>query len=543
MPQVFTAGKNIFKFKPDKNVVSSKFPISIEVLDKNGNPIYHESLKQVDDSGLINVSVYIYNTVPSGPCSVTILATVVKDRLGNPLSDKNIRLHNYKYIHRLSLDTSKLNDSEIIYDNSPKITIKEKKFSIIEENHPTGKLTTVNGYANYSVKTDGTPTLVSRDNAFTSDFVDGIVKFSHLSSGFKPTIETGSFVYSGSIKEVVSPLQINLADAVFATSSNGIITRIDSVENQPYSIEYYKKPTERTITENIKSYAKIDISGLDPLVGNTSRVKVFSKSSNKPNQSFELVYDGNIEINNILADSSSKILQNPLGTFSNDVTVKTIGSSISSSLNPFDYWIATGSNGAPQVTLVTSSFGDNETFTAISVSSSGTPATITGTQEFFIEQTSSIQIPFYKDAVYSLSFDYVSSPSITDTRTPKFRVFASGSSFTANSRYGKFIGNVPVGKKYDNKVVKNFKMKIPVNRSGTGIIKFLVNDGIKLSNIKIGEDIDFGFSPNRTTLYVPIKQDHRNEYLDFKVQYFNDTLRESNVSSSFYPTYMERMLK
>ena len=75
-------------------------------------------------------------------------------------------------------------------------------------------------------------------------------------------------------------------------------------------------------------------------------------------------------------------------------------------------------------------------------------------------------------------------------------------------------------------------MKIPVNASGTGVLRFLVNDGIKISNIKIGEDIDFGFSPNRTTLYVPIKQDHRNEYLDFKIQYFNDTLRESNVSSS-----------
>ena len=438
MPPVFTAGKNIFKFKPNKNVVSANFPISIEVLDRNGNPIYHESLKEKDNSGLINISVYIYGDVLSGPCSVTILATVLKDRLGNPLTQKNIKLHNYKYTHRLSVDSTKLNDSEIIYSKSPEITVKEKKFSLIEENHPTGKLTIVSGSSNYEVRTDGVVVLTTRDSIFTDDFVNGIVKVSSLPAGFKPSIETGSFSYTGSITEVLGPKQVILSDAIFATSSYGIITRIDTSESQLYVIDYYKKATTRTVTENIKSYAQIDISNLDPLVGNTSRVKVFSKSSNKPNQSFESIYDANVEINNILVDSSSKLLQNPIGIFGGDIDVST------TIVGPSTYWEAIGVNNAPPVALVTSSFGDIETFTAISVSSSGTPPTISGIQEFFIEQKSNYKTTFFKDTIYTLSFDYITSPSITDSRPPKFRVYVSGSAFTGNSSYGKFIGNNPI---------------------------------------------------------------------------------------------------
>ena len=246
MPQVFTAGKNIFKFKPNKEIVSTNFPTSIEVLDRNGSPIFHESLVKKDNTGLINVSVYVYNDVPPGPCSVTILATITKDRLDNPLSSRNIRLHNYKYIHRLTVDPSKLNDSEIIYDKEPTITVKEKKFSIIEENHPTGKLTRVSGSANYYVRTDGNPILTSRDSVFTDDYVNGVVTISKLNSGFTPKIETGSFNYTGSIKEVLGPKEIILKDAIFATSSYGIITKIDTVSSQSYVIDYYKKATTRT---------------------------------------------------------------------------------------------------------------------------------------------------------------------------------------------------------------------------------------------------------------------------------------------------------
>lgn len=71
---------------------------------------------------------FIFTAVFQQTCSVTILATIVKDRLGNPLTNKNIKLHNYKYIHRLNVDSSKLNDSEIIYSKEPIITVKEKNF-------------------------------------------------------------------------------------------------------------------------------------------------------------------------------------------------------------------------------------------------------------------------------------------------------------------------------------------------------------------------------------------------------------------------------
>ncbi len=251
IPEVFTAGKNIFKLKPNNKVISNKFPIDIEILDKNGEPIYHEILKSKEKTDLINVSVYVYETVPAGECTITILSTIIQDRTGRPLTRDNIKKHNYKYTHTLSVDPKKQNDSEILYSKPPEISIKEKSFSVIEEINLPTKLSVASGFGNYELKEDGTPRLTARQNLFNTDFVDGKITFGTLGSDYRPNVSIRPFQYTSSISSVVGPRQINLKDPVYITGSDGVNRTISSVTNQPYIIEYYKSPTVRNITQNI----------------------------------------------------------------------------------------------------------------------------------------------------------------------------------------------------------------------------------------------------------------------------------------------------
>ena len=348
VPEVFTAGKNIFKLKPNNKIISSNFPIDIEILDKNGEPIYHEILKSKEKTDLINVSVYVYETTPAGQCTITILSTVTTDRTGRRLTRENIKKHNYKYTHTLSVDPKKQNESEIIYSKEPEISIKEKSFSVIEEINAPNKLTTTSGFGNYELREDGTPRLTARNNLFDEDFIDGTIYFGSLSSDYRPSVAIRPFEYTSSIKSVVSPRQVNLKDAVYITGSDGVFRTVSSVTNQPYTIKYYKKPTIRNITQNIKTYAQIDISGLDPEVGNTSRIKVFAKSAVKPNQSYELIYDDVVLKNNRLVDTGSKFIEYPIGIFQKNVTVKSAGTQVTYDLDTSSsYWNAISVNGAP----------------------------------------------------------------------------------------------------------------------------------------------------------------------------------------------------
>jgi hypothetical protein len=524
MPELFTAGKNLFRFKPNPMFISEKFPINIEVLDKNGKPIYHEVLRKKERDKSINVAVYVYDSVPIGECSITILSTVYRDLNGILLPNNAITKYNYKYIHTLSVDKTKVNDSEIIYKKEPTVTLEEKKFSVIEEKFNTQKPSGSIGFATYSFK-DSVPTLTNFSNDFRKEFEGGKIFFSTLSSTRFPSAPTASFEYSSSIVAVINPNQLILKDPVYFSGTDGTYRPVSSIENQEYNISYNNIADSRTVTQNVKSYAKLDISNLEPEVGNVSRIKVFVKSANRPNQAYEF----DVNNNNWLVDPDSNLIEDPIGTFTKNVDLNFAGVPSISSANAYNYWKPISVNGAPPATIGSSSYQTSDyVFDSISV----VPLTpMSGLQEIILEQTGSAPTQFYKDTVYKVAFDYYNADNILDTREKKIAVYVSGSAFRNNTEYGRYLGKVPTYTGAES-VKKDFELRIPVDENGTGVLRFMMRDGAKLANIRTLSDSVYGFTPNRTRLYVPIDQSYKNEYLDFKIQYFNDTLKESQVSSS-----------
>jgi hypothetical protein len=122
-----------------------------------------------------------------------------------------------------------------------------------------------------------------------------------------------------------------------------------------------------------------------------------------------------------------------------------------------------------------------------------------------------------------------------DTRDPRLSVYISGSSFVNDNQYGKLIGNVET----TQSIAINHRMNFSSDLSGDGMLKFMTRNGVSIANIRVEENLENGFSPTKTKIYVPIRQDHRNEHLDFKVQFFNYTMQEANEYVETYSTFFQ----
>ena len=528
MPEQFTSGKNVFKFRPNTRHLDTKKKINIEVLDVNGNPIYHDVLPYKESDGSLVVTVYIYEETPAGDCTITFIGTAIRDEGLRIIPSSEVTENNFKYQHKIYVDPEKKNDSEIIFIQPPSISIKEKQFSVVEEKFLTGsnKIFSYSATGSYYL-IDDTPVFNARVTSFSKPLVDGILKFPTLGSDYQPiaNFTPVSFSYETTIVDVISPFEMELEDKLRIYGNPDKVQTVTSVRTQPYEVTFSYTPSRRLITQNIKSYAQIDISGLQPDSGEVNRIKVFAKSTFKPKSEYELLYDFEVISNNILVDTGSKLIEYPIGIFNaNEPYYYAMPSGSFYNFSGLDYWgVSKLTSTGPTGSILSDSiylFDGLEIIPDTPMSESS---------ELLLVQTASVQIPFYTDTDYRLKFDYILYDRNADSRGPGITAYISGSSFVNTNSIGKLIGSIPTSSK-DETISFNYEIKIPIDLDGNGILKFVLRPGCKISNIRIIEDLDKGFSPERTRLYVPLSIDHRNEYLDFKLQFFNYSLREANTS-------------
>ena len=73
-PTRLTAGKNLFKLRGNPFNLKVGGALGIEILDYNGDPIYHEVVDYIDDDKSRVIAIYIYEDTSPGDCVVTLLA-------------------------------------------------------------------------------------------------------------------------------------------------------------------------------------------------------------------------------------------------------------------------------------------------------------------------------------------------------------------------------------------------------------------------------------------------------------------------------------
>jgi hypothetical protein len=133
MPNVFTAGKNLFKIKAHPSNLVSKSPIYIEILDQAGNTIYYKPLRYLEKDGTRVIAVYVYPDTAPGPCTVYLASRAALNPETNqpiPFSrdfqdEDYFEYPNVLWSTSVGVAPSARNDTEIIITKKPRITLSE----------------------------------------------------------------------------------------------------------------------------------------------------------------------------------------------------------------------------------------------------------------------------------------------------------------------------------------------------------------------------------------------------------------------------------
>jgi len=528
LPEYFTSGKNLFNIQPNyKNLVKSR-PILIEVLDSDGEAVFHEFINYQDDNNKLFIAVHVYRDVAVGNCTITFMGTSRVDTSLNPLRDSDIVENNIKYVHNYSINARYRNDSPIIFLENPKITAREKKYSIIEEKFTSNRIITESGVGLYS-HYNGKPLLFVSNGSFNDKIVGSIIYFPNINESYTPKVsfQTASLSYTSSVVDVIGSSTLRLNDELFLFGTNGEFQSILDSNLQPYTIEYPANASQKNITQNINNYVELNIDGLDPSSGVVSRVKVFGKSALEPGSDYKLLYDGNVPPKNVLVKDDGDFLNVEIGTFEEPIILRNAGLSGSKSVSAINYWETIPINGAPTSSVIFNT--TTNTLNGISILPSD--KILDPNKKTILQQKIETTSSFYRDTTYVLEFDYLMKDNLYQKESPRLEIYLSGSAFVNTDDYGKKLGYIDVTNNENPGYKSKHQIQIEPDRDGNGILRFFIQDGTVLQNIKIKEVLDPGFTPNRVKLYIPFEQKHKLEYWDFQVQYFNDTLKESNLSS------------
>jgi hypothetical protein len=121
LPTEFTAGLNTFRFKGNTTLFAENTPVYIEILDANGDPIYYEiglDLESAEQAAII--TVFINEDTAPGVGYIILCSTANYDVDNTRLDTSQINL---RWSTQIYIDPSKRNETEIIFDTLPEISV------------------------------------------------------------------------------------------------------------------------------------------------------------------------------------------------------------------------------------------------------------------------------------------------------------------------------------------------------------------------------------------------------------------------------------
>ena len=525
-PIRLTSGKNLFKLRGHPTNLKVGGLLNIEVLDYNGDPIYHEVIDYIDDDKSRVIAIYIYEDSSPGDCVITLIAEA--QQINNqPVPQEWKNRANIKWTRTVPVNPNVSNVSEIIFETAPTVTVDEIIGVQLDRLYP--------GSTQFPVYTTGNikyfsynnqPAIAISGGIFTSDMSTGTVTVSTpINAVPTPNYAVSTTPYVSTIKKILSTSSALLDTEYTAYSSQSLSSHTYSgFDYSTFSLSYEASPTY-VETENSQSFAYIQIKGLDPATGDVSRVKVFT-NNNGTIGPWELVNDVElIETEIFIASTSSLYPDKSIGVFTSQSIIDT-------------YWTAsayqnTSTLTAPILVRTTGSL-DN----AMKISSSiNLDATNT-----ILNIRNTIPGIFIENSSYKVTIDALGTKS--GSADPVISIYLSGSAFYQDptdyfnqqfpTKFGKRIGELRVTG--NNQRFDDYVFNFEADYTGQGVLQFIVESGNwQVSDIRTTTDNDAGYSPNYTRLKTPIVTTHKiNNQISFKVEYYNVNGEKSKQTSYVY---------
>jgi hypothetical protein len=524
-PIRLTAGKNLFKLRGNPQNLKVGGVLGIEILDYNGDPIYHEVVDYIDEDKSRVIAIYIYEDTSPGDCTITLLSEAVT--INNTIVPAEWQNKpNIRWTRSVSVNPNVSNVSEIIFETEPELVVEEIIGVQLDRTYTNGQFPNyTTGQVRYYLY-NNQPAIEISGGTFTSDMSTGTIT---VATPTNPT-PTPNYVvvttpYVSTIKKILSPTTALLDTEYTVYSSQSISSHTyNAFGYSAFSLSYEATPTY-TPTENSQSFAYIQVKGLDPATGDVSRIKVFT-NNNGTIGSWDLVNDVELEETEIFVTNTASLYPDQaVGTFVTQSTINT-------------YWTASAYNGfvsatAPTLTWTTASLNN-----AMKISSS---LNLDAENSVLLVKTTSSGY-FIENSSYKITIDALATRN--GSVDPVLSVYLSGSAFYANPtdyfnqefpvKFGKRIGELrAVG---DNQRFDDIILNFESEYTGNGTLLLIVESGEwQVADIRVTTDNDAGYSPNYTRIKTPITTTHKiDNQISFKAEYYNVAGERSKQISYVY---------
>ena len=518
-PTRLSGGKNLIKLKghPDNLRIGSY--LNIEVLDYNGDPIYHEIIDYIDEDKSRIIAIYVYEETSPGE-AVVVITGELKQINGQLVPQEWEGKTNVRWSRTVQVNPLLSNNSEIIFETAPEVTLIEQigvQLDRIYPNdiqYPTYTTGTVR-YFSYNNQ----PAIEISNGIFTKDMEDGTITVPNPVNPLPtPQYTISNNTYTSTIKKVLNETTILLDSEFVVASSQSLSLHVyTSFDYSTYTLDYEATPTY-VPTENSESFAFIDISGLQPATGDVNRVKILLNGAGSIG-TWEQINDIELVAQELLIDTSSVYPDFKIGEFTSQSIID-------------NYWEAHYYSGfsestAPTLTFITSSIGQGVQIVPLGGHN------LTGYNQIYTFQTQDqYTATFVRQSSYKIIIDAIGTRStISGNDNPKLSVFLSGSAFPYDAtdilnqelpvKLGRRIGQIEVtsnSQRFDDEV---FEFEAPA--TGIANLIFVVESGEwQLSDIRTTTDNDAGYTPGYARIRTEVPTKHKsNAQYAFRIEYYN----------------------
>ena len=514
-PIRLTSGKNLFKLRGHPTNLRVGGYLNVEVLDYNGNPIYHEVINFIDQDKSRVIAIYIYEDTSPGDCTITLVAEAATINNQPVPTDWQGRA-NVKWSRKVAINPTVSNDSEIIFESLPEITVSEQVATHLDRVYsgsiqfPTYNTGTVRYYS-----INGQPAIELAGGTFTSDMGNGTLTVAAPQNPTPtPAYTPSTTTYSSAIKKILSPT-IALLDTEYTVYSSQSISphTYTGFAASSFLINYEATPIY-VATENSESFALLQLNGLDPATGDISRIKVFTNNAGTVGD-WELVNDIELAETEIFIPSTSSLYPDQsIGLFTTQSVIDT-------------YWEAHTYQGRTETTAPTLTWTTASINNAMLISSA---TDITAINAVHVAQIKSAYAGiFIAASSYKVQIDALGTR--TDGLDPIISIYLSGSAVNYDPTdyfnqelpvtLGKRIGELRVTT--DNQRFDDTVFSFESDNTGTATLLFVIESGTwQVADVHVTTDNDPGYSPNYTRIKTIVATSHKSDnQISFRVEYYN----------------------
>ena len=593
IPNILTGGKNLIMLVGSSDLLEPSSQIDIEVTDLNGRSIYHEVNSYMEPGTKRRaVSIYIYEHTPQGPAKITIVGVAKKRPNGKLISGFWSDKPNVMWQKQINVLPQRENLTRVILDDYPKINIKEivREYLVPSGNLTTTMTSSIGTDITYTSNGTGTPFIESSQPYFSTSMASSTIEFTSI----VPTLDSNENLVSGTtwttqINNVVSDTKAYVTthykpsiQRTILASKNGMPQywqgnyAVSGFQIADYNHSYQQAVTWETQSLNYESWAKIDISELNPMSGDLRNIKVYKKPQGM--QQYSLVQDLILEDSELLAKDDDYGLSYSIGSFIEQTTIDT-------------FWRSAYVGYSTPIGNPTTVTNSSTWIGGVVISGSENLKTNYDTtrEDAYIEFKMNPSADYNGDGIntsgpqlhkgsYTITMKLASQDVDDGIANPKIEIYTSGSAIngidgsnmnlldtiitsqattlvsansgnntsqpalkhqkSAQSPVAIGISDQTISSKPSVVIDENtLRYDVDILKSGTGAILFRVYSGRWfISDVSIKASKQTGFTPNHTTAEFRMFNDtQQNDIFDFKFEMFD------NIGNKVHTAYTQSL--